>query len=183
VRSRSQTEARVGETPEPRNASAVNPNETRSAAQGAIDPVKSVNEPNRPDGFSARATTGAQARANAARDELEAAPARQNEPAPALDGYDDGGAPIGPSEEEEAAFLANESDDSSSHSQGVHLSGDVEVSAEDPENHSGPLPNLETLRAKISPEVLGLMEELFRAKLTRVTRVNKRDLKEAKSAH
>jgi len=194
VRSQSQTEASVGETLRPRaevsrNASVVKPNETRNAAQGPIDPV---NASTRPSGFSARAATGAQARSSDDRAQFATAPNPQNEPVP--DVYDDGGAPIGPSEEEEAAFLASEQD-SSSHSSGVHLlatstlaSAATGVQAraahvEDNEKQSGPLPSLEELRAKISPEVLGLMEELFRAKLTRVTRVNPRDLKEVKRSH
>jgi len=111
------------------------------------------------------------------------------------EGYgDDGGAPIGPSEEEEAAFLAEDSSshfsggasESSTLSSGVRLlatsalASAARVEADDNERPSGPLPSLETLRAKISPEILGLMEELFRAKLTRVVRVSERDLKEAK---
>jgi len=88
--------------------------------------------------------------------------------------YDDGGAPIGPSEEEESAFLAEASSQTGY--------GDLEALArsEDEERSAGPLPSLDELRGRIAPEVLGLMEELFRAKLTRVQRVNKRDLKEAK---
>jgi len=130
--------------------------------------------------------------------------ARQEDNGITPDDYDDGGAPIGPSEEEEAAFLASE--DSSSHFSGgasessTLLSGvrllatralasaatGVQARAadvEDNEKQSGPLPNLEELRGRIAPEVLGLMEELFRAKLTRVVRVSERDLKEVKRLH
>jgi len=139
----------------------------------------------RPSGFSARATTGAQARANGERAEFAPAPNLQNETAPGPDGYDDGGAPIGPSEEEEAAFLANEGADASSHFSGgasessTRSLGTASLArAENDEKVSGPLPSLEELRAKISPEVLGLMEELFRAKLTRVSRVPAKVLKQ-----
>jgi len=55
---------------------------------------------------------------------------------------------------------------------GTRLSARVEA-----ELISGPLPSLDELRERISPKILGLMDELFRAKLTRVVRVNERDLK------
>ncbi|KXU36358.1 hypothetical protein AXK12_03490 [Cephaloticoccus capnophilus] len=155
-----------------------------------------VNEPTRPSGISALATTsGARVRAatsgaaqsDAVRDEFAAADARAIVRANdrlqgiAPEAYgDDDGAPIGPSEEEEAAFLAEDSSshfsggtsESSTRSLGTRLSARVEA-----EVISGPLPSLDELRERISPEILGLMDELFRAKLTRVVRVSERDLK------
>jgi len=92
----------------------------------------------------------------------------------------DDGAPIGPSQEEEAAFLANEAGDSSFHSTGTHAWESPGARVGGDEAASGLLPSLEELRGRISPEILGLMEELFRAKLTRVVRASERDLKEAK---
>jgi len=121
-------------------------------------------------------------RADDSRSQIEAVPNLQNETDAVPDTYDDGGAPIGPSEEEEAAFLAAEGSSSHSFNTGPLASG-ARVEAGVDERASGPLPSLDELRARISPEVLGLMEELFRAKLTRVVRVNQRDLKEAKRSH
>gem|GEM_PF-4384948 len=51
--------------------------------------------------------------------------------------------------------------------------------AEDIERAAGPLPHLDALREQVPPEILGLMEELFRAKLTRVVRVPPAALKTA----
>ena len=44
------------------------------------------------------------------------------------------------------------------------------------ENESGALPTLDSLVAKIPPVVLETLEDLFRAKFTRVVRVRKKDL-------
>jgi len=157
-----------------------------------------VDEPTRPNGASAlaatsvlaSAATGAQARANGERAEFTTANAytieQTNERAAAPQDYgdDDDGAPIGPSEEEEAAFLAEE--DPSSHLFGAASVSRAEkafsarVEADVAEKNFGSLPNLDELRTRIAPEILGLMEELFRAKLTRVVRVSARDLKGAK---
>jgi|GEM_PF-2857707 len=145
-----------------------------------IDIPTPVNAPPRPSGIPAWATTDAQVREKDVHSQVEPVPHLQNEMGAVPDAYDDGGAPIGPSEEEEAAFLANEGGDSSLHSAGAHSWDFAGARVDGDETASGPLPSLDELRAKISPEVLGLMEELFRAKLTRVTRVNPRDLKEAK---
>jgi len=195
--------------------------QTRSDANPAqpVEAPKSLHAPTRPNGFPAlattsvlaSATTGAQVRPNDERAPFASANAYTVEPpndrardiAPEEDYGDDDGAPVGPSEEEEAAFLAEDSSshfsdgasESSTHSSGMRLlatsalaSAATGVQAraahvEDDEKNSGPLPSLEALRGRISPEILGLMEELFRAKLTRVTRVSKRDLKEAKRLH
>jgi len=164
-----------------------------------------LHAPTRPNGFPALAHDARAQFASVGATSAQVWTARQEDNGITPDDYDDGGAPIGPSEEEEAAFLASEdspshfsggASESSTHSSGMRLlatsalaSAATGVQAraahvvEDDEKNSGPLPNLEELRGRITPEVLGLMEELFRAKLTRVTRVSKGDLKEAKRLH
>lgn len=73
-------------------------------------------------------------------------------------------APVGPSEEEETAYLASEvTPEESSWSS-------VESVDED-------LPKMEDLNSRIPPQVLGQIEELFRAKFTKVQRVSEDSLK------
>tara|TARA_Y100000385_G_scaffold290951_1_gene366268 strand:- start:3211 stop:3546 length:336 start_codon:yes stop_codon:yes gene_type:complete len=73
-------------------------------------------------------------------------------------------APVGPSEEEESGYLASEVTlEESSWSS-------TEVEDED-------LPKMEDLNQRIPPKVLGQIEELFRAKFTKVQRVSEDSLK------
>gem|GEM_PF-1077019 len=171
--------------------------ENRNSPPQSLEPA---NAPTRPNGSSARSDAEQVEFTTAA----APVPAHTPERTSVLDSgtapedhYGDAdGAPIGPSEEEEAAFLANEQSSTDfigaaslsrvgeeATTSAIASASRIEVGVNGTgldEKVSGPLPSLEDLRGRISPEVLGLMEELFRAKLTRVTRVNKRDLKGAK---
>ena len=77
-------------------------------------------------------------------------------------------APIGPSADEEAAFLAEQRDASPASA----------LAATEPEEETpGDLPALDELVKRIPPEVLGVMDELFRARFVKVERVAKKALK------
>ncbi len=74
---------------------------------------------------------------------------------------EDDGAPVGPSEAEEAGYLAETTRESGVTSQPVD---------ED-------LPKLEELTRAISPQIMKQLDELFRAQFSRVQRVDEKDLK------
>lgn len=80
-------------------------------------------------------------------------------------------APVGPGADEEAAFLAGDGAD-------PMVAGMIEppVSTAEEESTNG-LPALEELVKRIPAEVLGTMDELFRAKFATVQRVPKKSLK------
>ncbi|KXU36645.1 hypothetical protein AXK11_03695 [Cephaloticoccus primus] len=82
--------------------------------------------------------------------------------------------PIGPSEEEESAYLAEEAASGYGRGAGFGLSA---AEGEPEATFAGPLPSLASLQEKISPATLALIDELFRAKFTRVQRVHAKDLK------
>ncbi len=84
----------------------------------------------------------------------------------------DEGAPIGPSEGEESAFLAEQ------RTQGyaTPLPAKGQEPAAEPDDKA-PLPPLEDLVNRIPPATLQLMDELFRAKFITVKRVPKAALK------
>ncbi|MBI3885441.1 MAG: hypothetical protein HY302_06900 [Opitutae bacterium] len=80
-------------------------------------------------------------------------------------------APVGPSAEEEAAFLSEQSFQEAA-------SAPLSVAAPaEPEEPAGALPPLAELVNRIPAPVRGLMEELFRAKFVTVKRVPKSALK------
>jgi len=84
--------------------------------------------------------------------------------------------PIGPSEEEESAYLAEEA--ASGYGRGAGFASELSVAEGEPEaTFAGPLPSLAALQEKIPPTTLALIDELFRAKFTRVQRVHAKDLK------
>ena len=78
-------------------------------------------------------------------------------------------APVGPSSEEEAAFLAEERENGYAPPAATQPVADVEK--------SGSLPPLEDLVKRIPMPTRDLMEELFRAKFVTVKRVPKSALK------
>lgn len=79
-------------------------------------------------------------------------------------------APVGPSAEEEAEFLAGEESGS------AIIAPPREVKAE-PEEESSPLPPMEDLINRIPAPARELMEELFRARFVTVKRLPKTALK------
>lgn len=83
----------------------------------------------------------------------------------------DEGAPVGPSEGEESAFLAEQRE------QGFHSpASKAAVATEEPEE-KGALPPLDDLVNRIPAATRELMDELFRAKFVTVKRVPKSALK------
>lgn len=84
----------------------------------------------------------------------------------------DPSAPAGPSAEEEAEYLTREAE----HGQPTPIA----LSPEPDENElGGQLPKLDELSQRISPEVIGMMDELFRTKFTKVQRVSAQHLKKS----
>ena len=78
----------------------------------------------------------------------------------------DEGAPVGPSESEESAFLAEQRD------QGFGGPAPATPRATSPEvEEKGPLPPLDDLVNRIPPATRELLDELFRAKFVTVKRV------------
>lgn len=79
----------------------------------------------------------------------------------------DEGAPTGPSESEESAFLAEQRE------QGFVAPSPSQANAASPEveEKKGPLPPLDDLVARIPPATRELLDELFRAKFVAVKRV------------
>ena len=95
----------------------------------------------------------------------EAAPEEVPTPAEEFD------APVGPSDEEEASFLSEQSFQEAA-------SAPLSVAAgPEPEALIGPLPALEDLVKRIPAPARELMDELFRAKFVSVKRVPKAALK------
>jgi hypothetical protein len=82
----------------------------------------------------------------------------------------DESAPVGPSADEEAAFLAENRTSESFYAQGP-AAGAVETEP------TGALPPMEDLVKRIPAPARELMEELFRARFITVRRVPARDLK------
>jgi hypothetical protein len=91
------------------------------------------------------------------------------EPTPILPGLDDG-APLGPTAEEESAFLAE------SRERPVVVARTAPVEAAET-SERGSLPVLADLVQRLSPEVRDTLEELFRAKFIAVRRVPKHAIK------
>ena len=83
----------------------------------------------------------------------------------------DADAPVGPGSDEESEYLGGET--------GV---GELPLAAPaanevEEEVPAGELPELEELNGRIPPEVLAVMDELFRAKFSKVQRVSAKHLK------
>lgn len=78
----------------------------------------------------------------------------------------DEGAPVGPSESEESAFLAEQRDES----YGGPASAPSRAALPEVEE-KGPLPPLDDLVNRIPPATRELLDELFRAKFVTVKRV------------
>ncbi len=85
---------------------------------------------------------------------------------------DDQGAPVGPDEAEEAAFLSGEAGGNSS--ENIPSKELVEADADEV---SGNLPDMEQLISRIPLESRALLEELYRGKFYTVRRVPRRVLK------
>lgn len=84
----------------------------------------------------------------------------------------DEGAPVGPSEGEEAAFLAEQ------RAQGIASPAPANRASETADaSDQNPLPPLEDLVKRIPPATRQLMDELFRANFVTVKRVPKSALK------
>jgi hypothetical protein len=83
------------------------------------------------------------------------------------------GAPVGPSESEEAAFLAEQATTGG----GGVTEGRTAPAAEEAETPTGELPPLEELVNRIPAPTRQVMDELFRAKFVTVKRVPKSALK------
>lgn len=114
-----------------------------------------------PGGGSAETGAGAPPREAVA----VAMPAENGETPP-----EDEGAPIGPSETEEMAFLGEQR-------AAEPAGGTPEPPANGGEN-GGALPPLEELMQQIPREARDLLDELFRAKFVGVRRVRQKDLKQ-----
>lgn len=94
-------------------------------------------------------------------------------------------APIGPTEEEESAFLANENamGNGDAPDGRTRMAGGIALPAAGEEDEPvGGLPAMEALVKRIPAEVLSTMDELFRAKFATVQRVPKKSLKRESSA-
>lgn len=86
---------------------------------------------------------------------------------PAAETIEEDSAPVGPSDEEESAYLREETK--------IPV---ISVPVETTQNESaGELPSLEGLVQRIPAETLKTMDELFRAKFVSVKRVSSKDLK------
>lgn len=83
----------------------------------------------------------------------------------------DEGAPIGPSESEEASFLAEQRAQPAAPAPGGRA-----APVEEPEDRA-PLPPLDELVNRVPPAARELLEELFRAKFITVKRVPRSALK------
>lgn len=83
----------------------------------------------------------------------------------------DADAPVGPSSDEESEYLGGET---SVGELPLVASAANEVEEEVP---AGELPKLEELNQRIPPKVLSVMDELFRAKFSKVQRVSAKHLK------
>lgn|GEM_PF-2561507 len=79
-------------------------------------------------------------------------------------------APGGPRDEEESGYLAEPPDDDWGNGS-TRQGGSIEVEPE------APLPGLDDLTKRISPKVMTAIDELFRAKFSKVQRVPKKCLK------
>lgn len=81
----------------------------------------------------------------------------------------DEGAPVGPTDGEEAAFLAEQREQGDRAPSGVRAANGASASSE-PENDT-PLPPLDELVSRIPAATRQLMDELFRARFVTVKRV------------
>ena len=90
----------------------------------------------------------------------------------------DEGAPVGPADGEEAAFLAEQREHGySAPANGRAANGTGAGASDDPEDKA-PLPPLDDLVNRIPAGTRQLMDELFRARFVTVKRVPKSALKE-----
>jgi len=83
----------------------------------------------------------------------------------------DADAPVGPSSDEESEYLGGETSVGE-----LPLAAPAASEAEE-ELPAGELPKLEELNKRIPPKVLAVMDELFRAKFSKVQRVSAKHLK------
>lgn len=115
-----------------------------------------------------------------ARPEAASAAAEEDAPASALVTENPGapvddGAPVGPSDGEESAFLAEQREQG--FSTPAVPRGAKSDAAEDEADNKTALPPLDDLVNRIPPETRQLMDELFRAKFVTVKRIPKSALK------
>lgn len=90
-------------------------------------------------------------------------------------GDSDDGAPVGPSEGEEAAFLAEQREQG--FTPATPTRGAPAATEDEDANASAPLPPLDDLVARIPPATRQMMEELFRARFITVKRVPRTAMK------
>lgn len=96
-------------------------------------------------------------------------PVTDEEEVEAIEPAEEDNAPVGPSEDEESAFIAEER---------LSVSAPV-AAAEEIEDDLAPaaMPSMAELSKRVPAEVLEVMDELFRAKFAKVQRVPSKHLK------